>query len=205
MKNKLLKKGLLITWLILILSAISFMFWDSEYKYSLPTPVPSAYHPTKPGEHINLPGKLSFLQNKPVFFHFFNPACPCSRFNIPHIQSLVKKYGDKINFAIVVMSKDSSYTEQSIRDKFDLAVPVLFDKTIATSCGVYSTPQAVILDANHNLYYRGNYNRSRYCTDSKSNFAQMALDSLLNNNHTPLFSELATTSYGCQLPNCTKK
>jgi hypothetical protein len=71
-------------------------------------------------------------------------------------------------------------------------------------CGVYSTPQAVIIDRNQKLYFRGNYNKSRYCTDKSSNFGQMAIDSILKNKAEPHMSELATIAYGCQLPNCTK-
>ncbi|MGX7666403.1 TlpA family protein disulfide reductase [Flavobacterium pedocola] len=197
-------KIVLTIWFAIILAAISFLFWRNEYKYSLPTPLPKDYQTVAIGEHINLNGKLAAKKSKPLFLHFFNPDCPCSRFNVPHIESLVKKYGDKISFAIVVINKDKSYNEQDIQDKFDLTIPVLFDKSIATSCGVFSTPQAVILDENHKLYYRGNYNKSRYCTDTKSYFAQMALDSLLNKNQNPSFSDLALKAYGCSLPNCEK-
>lgn len=170
----------------------------------MPTPVPVNYKTVAIGKQINLKGKLNATSNKPIFLHFFNPDCPCSRFNIPHIESLVKKYGDKMTFMIVVLDKNSKYTEEDIQDKFDLTVPVLFDKSIADSCGVFSTPQAVILDENRKLYYRGNYNRSRYCADDKSNFAQIAIDSLLNKSKNPSFDKIALKAYGCTLPNCKK-
>lgn len=197
-------KPLLFAWLTILFSGIAYLFWHNEYVYSLPTPIPVSYKPLSIGEKVNLEDNLIPLQARPVLLHFFNPACPCSRFNIPHIQTLVEKYKTKINFVVVVLSKDSSYTENDIQDKFDLTVPVSFDQSLAQKCGVYSTPQAVILDANQQLYYRGNYNKSRYCTDKLSNFAQMAIDSLLSSIDTPLFSELATDPYGCQLPTCTK-
>jgi hypothetical protein len=203
-RKKRIIKWLVISWLCIIFSTIGLLFWHNEYVYSLPTPVPASYHAVNPGQIIDLEGKLSSVETKPVFLHFFNSACPCSRFNIPHFKSLVKQYGAKVTFAIVVMNKDNNYSETEIQDKFDVTVPVLFDKSIAVSCGVYSTPQAVILDSEHKLYYRGNYNKSRYCTDKNSNYAQIALDSLLNNNSTPLFNQLATIAYGCQLPNCKK-
>lgn len=202
--SKMKIKIILTLWLTIIFGTISYLFWKSEYKYSLPTPIPVNYKPVAIGQHISLKGKLATASDKPLFLHFFNPDCPCSRFNIPHIEALVKKYGAKMKFAIVVIGKDASYTEQEIQDKFDLTIPVLFDKSIATSCGVFSTPQAVILDVNHKLYYRGNYNRSRYCADGKSNFAQMAIDSLLNENQNPSFDKIALKAYGCTLPNCEK-
>jgi hypothetical protein len=102
------------------------------------------------------------------------------------------------------MSEKSEYTAREIQDKFGLSIPVLSDKSIAASCGVYSTPQAAILNSDHSLYYRGNYNKSRYCTDKKSNYAQMAIDSLLKENAVPAFNASALKAYGCELPNCNK-
>ena len=198
------KKTMVFLWLLLNLAGIAYVFWNTEYKYSLPTPVPQNYHAVQTGTFVDLHDKLTVPGNKPVFLHFFNPSCPCSRFNIPHFISLAEHYGSKVSFAIVVMDKDGSVSKEDIRKKFDLTIPVLFDTSIAVACGVYSTPQAVILDKAGKLFYRGNYNRSRYCTDTKSDFARMALDSLIGNTAVPLFTEAATTAYGCQLPSCKK-
>ena len=198
-----MKHVLVITWLGILLSGMSYMFWQNELKYTLPTPVPKQYTPIQRGSHVQLSHELKGEANKPLFIHFFNPKCPCSKFNVPHVRSLVKQYGDKISFAIVVLSKDH-YSVEEIQDKFGVNVPVSFDKNIATTCGVYSTPQAVLFDGKHNLYYRGNYNKSRYCTDKNSNYAQQAIDTLLSNNTNPVFNQYALKAYGCELPNCNK-
>jgi len=123
---------------------------------------------------------------------------------VPHVSSLIKKYEDKIDFKIVVLNKEKNFTVAEIRDKFGADVPVFFDEAIAKKCGVYSTPQAVLIDGSQKLYYRGNYNKTRYCTDASSNYAQMAIDSLLSQNYIPSFDALALKSYGCSLPKCTK-
>jgi hypothetical protein len=100
------------------------------------------------------------------------------------------------------MSSDQ-YTEKEIQDKYDLTIPVYFDSSLAAGCGVYSTPQAVIINGDQQLHYRGNYNKSRYCTDKKTNYAQIALEALLYKQ--PLaFDAFATKAYGCQLPTCNK-
>jgi hypothetical protein len=99
---------------------------------------------------------------------------------------------------------NKEYTDKEIQNKFDINLPVLFDTAIASSCGVYSTPQAVIIDTDHKLYYRGNYNRSRYCTEKKTEYARMALDSLLHHNPNVIFDQFALKAYGCELPKCTK-
>jgi len=184
---------------------ITSFFWYNEWKFSLPTPVPDKYVAVGCGQQINLPPELKLEKGKPLFLHFFNPTCPCSRFNIPHFRSLVRQYEDKIQFVVVVMSKDSSYSAGDIQNKFGLNIPILFDKSLAASCGVYSTPQAVLITPEHTLYYRGNYNKSRYCTDKKSNYAQNAIDSLLASKLNPVFEAPALTAYGCQLaPVCIK-
>lgn len=197
------KKLLLGLWFSLLVAAISVLFWQNEFKYSLPTPIPKNYHDIAMGSRIDL-GPCCAADNKPVFVHFFNPDCPCSRFNVPHVSDLIKKYGDKINFKIVVLNKQKNFTIEEIQKKFDAKIPVYFDDGIAKKCGVFSTPQAVLIDASHNLYYRGNYNKTRYCTNADSNYAQMAIDSLLDKTNAPSFDALALRAYGCSLPKCTK-
>ncbi len=197
------KKLLLALWFTLLSFSIGYLFWQNEFKYSLPTPIPKNYHAIAMGAKIDLSQCCAF-DNKPVFFHFFNPDCPCSRFNVPHVSDLIKKYGDKVNFKIVVLNKKKTFSIEEIQQKFGAPIPVYFDEGIAQKCGVISTPQAVLLDADHNLYYRGNYNKTRYCTDAESNYAQMAIDSLLKQNISPSFNALALRAYGCSLPNCTK-
>ena len=196
------KQWLIILWLSLLFAGIFALFWYNEWMYNLPTPVPANYKAVKAGEYINVPSSLN-SNSKPVFLHFFNPDCPCSRFNMPHFKSLVQAYSNKVSFGIVVMN-NKNYTAKQIQEKYDLNIPVFFDASLAASCGVYSTPQAAIINVDRKLYYRGNYNRSRYCTDKKSNYAQMALDSLLQNRTTITFNQFAFKAYGCQLPKCTR-
>jgi hypothetical protein len=193
-----------ITLLLSLLTAgICYLFWHDDWKYSLPTPVPTDHKAIERGSLIDLADRLPLEQDRPVFLHFFNPKCPCSRFNVPQFRALARTYGDRIRFGVVVLSPDE-YSEEEIQEKVGIDVPVSFDRTLAQACGVYSTPQAVLIDADRRLYYRGNYNKSRYCTDKATNYAEFAIDSLLN-GHADLKPGLAAlTSYGCQLPNCTQ-
>src|SRR5437868_188186 len=126
-----MKKWIVISLLSLLFSGICMIFWYSELRYNLPTPKPQNYLEVKQGEYIALAGLQSTATGKPLFLHFFNPDCPCSRFNIPHFKSLVKEYGDKISFAIVVVCKDKKYTAEEVRTRFSLDVPVLFEPSLA--------------------------------------------------------------------------
>jgi hypothetical protein len=195
-----MKKAMTISWLLILLSAMVALFWYNDWRYQLPTPVPKNYKPVSMGKLIRL--NQQFNNNrKPVFLHFFNPDCPCSRFNIAQFKTLVREYSDEVDFMVVVLSP-KSFTAKTIKDKFDLDIPVSFDPELAVSCGVYSTPQAALLDNQHHLYYRGNYNSSRYCTDEKTSYAKIALRSLLLKQTDMIFSPLALKSYGCSLPDC---
>lgn len=149
-----MKKWIAMVWLMLLLSSVGSLFWYNEMVHHLPTLVPENYKPVPTGTVIKLSKALEADHSKPLFFHFFNPNCPCSRFNISNFKLLVKQYSSQVNFVIIVMN-NKFYTAKEIQSKFDLNVPVLFDASIAASCGVYSTPPAVLLDMQHHLYYKG--------------------------------------------------
>ncbi|NTS41622.1 AhpC/TSA family protein [Flavisolibacter sp. BT320] len=198
-----MRTGYLAGILLLVITGISSLFWYHELKYQLPTPVPQGYNDVKPGTPLALSSVFGTNPDKPLFLHFFNPDCPCSRFNTKHFKSLVKTYGKEVEFVIVALVPGQPTTAQEIRDKFDLDIPVSFDSTLTARCGVYATPQAVIIDKDK-LYFRGNYNKSRYCTDPASNYAQMALDSLLLRTGSLTLNPVAFKAYGCELPVCKK-
>jgi hypothetical protein len=180
---------------------ISTLFWQQELKYVLPTPVPAYYQPVAQLSKVETSFLPVSVSNKPVFLHFFNPNCPCSRFNLQEFKKLAREHGDQVQF-VVVFQTDEAVSAEDLKKKFDLTMPAIIDtdKRVATTCGVYSTPQAVILDQQQQLYYRGNYNKTRYCTSKNTAFAQLSLEALLASQATPYFGELATKAYGCELP-----
>jgi hypothetical protein len=201
-KDRLIK-ALLICWLLLLLTALSCLFWFVELKYNLPTPVPAGYNPVSIDTYISLPGQLLSKTGRPLFIHFFNPLCPCSRFNKSIFRKIVREYGSRMDFMVVVMSTKSC-TKEAITGQLGQGLTVSFNPHIARLCGVYSTPQVALLDAEHKLYYRGNYNRSRYCRDEKTNYAEIAIKELFASHQKLMMDALALHAYGCQAPGCTK-
>jgi len=200
-----MKKSIVFAWLGILIVGIVSLFWYNDWRYSLPTPVPGNHINVNLGDSVDMPRSLATYAGKPTLLHFFNPDCPCSRFNIPHFRSLVKNYGNDVTFVIVPLTQPGrKISVEEVQDKFDLDIPVVFDSSLVTLLGVYSTPQAVIINSHHRLYYRGNYNRSRYCTDEKSNYAQMALDAVLQETRNPNFDPIALKAYGCQITMCSK-
>lgn len=199
-KEDLMKKIALIIILSGILVLIGGVFWYQEVQYLLPTPVPVGYKVIHPEELVRFDTVLIPQQHKkPKLLHFFNPECPCSRFNVKHFQTLSKDYNDQIDFYVIVDSEEKIESAKKLISS-DVTIVVDSNKKLTNACGVYSTPQAAIIQTSNRLYFRGNYNRSRYCTNKESNFVQMALDSLVAGKRPPIFDELATKSYGCSIP-----
>ena len=183
-----------------ILSAIVLIFWHQEMQYLLPTPVPDDYRVVLPNQVIEYDSELIPQHyDKPKLLHFFNPDCPCSRFNLTHFRALQKRYAQEVDFYVVVASSEKGAAAKKLLTDKGVTIVVDTDERLAKACGVYSTPQAALIQTSNLLYFRGNYNRSRYCTDERSNFVQMALDSLLSQKRPPHFIELATQSYGCSI------
>lgn len=186
--------------LFVLFGSILYLFWSQELKYVLPTPVPTGYVAKAVRQNIDLGSLPGNIQNTAVYLHFFNPDCPCSRFNLKHFNSLVKTFGDRVKiYAVIPGYADLNRAQEMIGNDDVVLVQDKLD-SLAKACGVYSTPQAVIIDADHKLFYRGNYNKSRYCTLKESNYAEIALNALVAGLDPPPSNELANTSYGCELP-----
>lgn len=182
--------------LLMCMLGIVTMFWHQEIKYHLPTPVPAGYQEVQPGDTVVLPPALP--PGKAYFLHFYNPDCPCSRFNARHLKSLVNSYGEAIE--VVVIVTDEAFKPDARRALGNqLSMVADPGRAIARACGVYATPQAAIIDSAGKLYYRGNYNRSRYCTTRATNFAEVSLLAFLNKRQPPTFGLEATQAYGCEL------
>lgn len=187
----------------LLLAAIGGMFWWQDLQYSRPTPVPSAWRDVVPGTAVALPDDLRAViaraGARPVLLHFFNPACPCSRFNLEHVRDLIRTYGDRVT-VVAVLVEDSPDVLRRAYQALGLDVPFhVDDGRVARAVGAYSTPQAAVIDGAGHLVYRGNYNTTRYCRDRATEFARLALDATLAGRVLGPLPASATTAYGCPL------
>lgn len=197
-----MKQQLILLLIFGLFCSILFIFWKQEWKYLMPTPVPENYKVILPKTTINLDSIIKLDKTKPIFLHFFSPGCPCSKYNIVHFRYLVEKYKNKVNFYAILFSDNITYTKKDFVAVYGIDISVIIQNggKIAELCGVYATPQAVIIQQNNLLFYRGNYNKSRYCSDKNTNFAEIAIIDLLEGKEPPNFGELATRAYGCELP-----
>ena len=184
---------------LLALTGMGWVFWKEEVQYSLPTPRPDGLVQVPRGDVQPLPASLTdrvaIATDRPVLLHFYNPECPCSRFNRDHVQGLRTHFGARVQFVEVVEQTAADARPSS--DDTDWVVDA--DGSIARACGIYSTPQAMLLDPQRRVAYRGNFNTSRWCGEPETQFVRIAIEQLLSGSKGPV-DPLAEHAYGCPLP-----
>lgn len=186
--------------LMLSSSVIMALFWYMDAVYALPTPVPNADRNVEVGSVSTWDGDMVQPAGGPLLIHQFDPACPCSRFNLPEVLALVRNCLGCIAFGTVVMPPTgSAYSMATAFDDHAMAVPSSFEHSIAPACGVGSSPQPLLLDTPGQLYYRDNYNGNRYCTALASKSARKAIDLMFAFTERSYSARTAGISHGCSL------
>jgi len=191
-------KHLLGTVILCILGGVTFLiFWQEHARFQVPTQVPEQHQFVPVGNQPELGQWEISTEKNLTLLHFYNPDCPCSRFNRDHLEDLISRYQAEVQFIVVVQDE-----EKALPDAFRHAQPVYdAEGKIADLCGVYSTPQAIILDQEGEIIYRGNYNRARYCSTRDTWFTEMVIKAKLAGQPVPVLSDLAYQAYGCNLPS----
>jgi len=184
---------------------IGYAFWISDWQYSLPTPKPDGLVQPPLGVRLALPRDIAALrrEGRPLVINFPNAQCPSTEFNLEHLRALQRKFGSQSDFMLVLESCADAAGAQAEFQSMHLDMPVMYDHVDEASAalGVYGTPQAAILDGRGRLYFRGNYNRSRYCTEASSEYVRIALEALIQGRTLPSLPPGATVTYGCPLPH----
>ena len=189
---------------LLLLAVVGYAFWNVDWRYSLPTPRPDGLIQPALGSRLAPPASIAAVKRvgRPLLMHFANPECPCTQFNLDHVRRLEQIFGNQVDFVTVLQTGSELGEARSEFQAMHLRMPVVYDRgaQIGEWVGVYATPQAAILSADGALYFRGNYNRSRYCSDESSEFVRLALEALVANRPLPQLPAEATITYGCPLP-----
>ena len=200
------RKAVTLAAALLGLASIGFSLWRADWRYSLPTPRPRELvqpDSVEPALLARLRAAAgSSAPAEPLLVHFGNPDCPCTRFNREHVLELAQACrGFAAQLALTELPEGAP--AGSVTFDADLRLPALAenDGQIARALGVYSTPQAVLIDGLGRIYYRGNYNESRYCRRPDSAYVALALAALRAGRACPSFPPEALRSYGCELPN----
>lgn len=198
---------------ILVLAWAAFTvaaFWELEGQYIRPVshPIGAAY----PQAGVVSPVPFLWTDRgvvklaRPsgvVLVNFWNPNCPCSRFMESHVRDLGNRYGPKGVQLVTVVECGKSAGEQSAalaawhaRGLTAFAAVADPDGDIARRFGVWAPPAAVIVDRRGHVAYVGAYNVARYCDDSRTSYAAMALGAVVSGRRPP---RSTLPFYGCQI------
>lgn len=189
---------------LLAVAATAAGFWYSDLRYRRPTPAPAGVRSVPVGSVLRLPPEVPIALDRLTVLHFFNPDCACSRVNAEHMRGLVAMFGDRVSFVAVVEGASTREEAAAEAKRYGLPMPALADPEgdIAHVSGVWSTPQAAIVDATGILRWGGNYNSSRYCTERRTEFARIAIEGLLDPREDGIVARSldALRAWGCPLP-----
>lgn len=95
---------------------------------------------------------LASLKGKPVFVNFWATWCPPCVKEMPDIQKMYEKYGDKIQF--VTINIDANKKEiKAFMDKHGFTMPVMMDSDGSASAAysLQAIPVSYIIDSEGNL------------------------------------------------------
>lgn len=139
---------------ILMLLIVAFLPLSS-YALDIDDRTPDFRGTSLKGEKISYNADL--YGKKPVYLIFWATWCPICKEELPHLEALHKKLGDKIEFIgiNVGINERIEGVQEYVRKK-NMSYTVIFDRdrTIGKSFGVMGTPTHIIIDRNGVIKYR---------------------------------------------------
>jgi len=145
--------------------------------------------------------------HKPVLIAFISNHCPYVILLKEALQNFANEYQTKGLKVIAINANDiekypADSPENMIKDvhKYNYSFPYLFDEEqkVATAYKAACTPDFFLFDAQHKLYYRGQFDSARPNSDTEVTGIDMknAVNNLLSGNEAP---EKQTPSMGCSI------
>jgi thiol-disulfide isomerase/thioredoxin len=105
------------------------------------------------GETVTL---QQYKGSKPLYLKFWASYCRDCLQQMPHLQKLYQKYGDRIQIVAVNLGvNEDAESIESIQKRFDLQMPIAVDKSgkLAKAFNLIATPYHVLLDGGSNIVY----------------------------------------------------
>lgn len=121
----------------------------------LPHTVRAGTNPAPKFTVTNMQGQtvtLDSLKGKPIFINFWATWCPPCVAEMPDIQKMYDKYGDRVHF--VIINADGAKDDvQSFMQKNTYTFPVMLDtdNSAARAYSIQAIPMSGIIDADGNL------------------------------------------------------
>lgn len=204
-------------WLVGILVSVwivstVFAFWWFQFRNIQAFDIDAVTNQTVFFESGELGARLENLVNKeqqdnklkPVsVVHFWNPDCPCNRFNEVHVKKIISDYADKnVRFTIVVSGNSAEQRklrEERARKIFSHQAVKNFRSDWPMDKGPPSSPAVGVINSVGELVYFGPYSLGANCAPDKGKFVEKVLDHLKNKKQAQK-KQLNTLAVGCFCP-----
>lgn len=143
--------------------------------------------------------------SKPIsVVHFWDPDCPCSRFNEVHFKKIISDYADKnVHFSIVVSGSNETVRNQrkeQARKIFNHAAVKKVHSDWSMQKGPPSSPAVGVINRNGELVYFGPYSLGARCAPDENKFVETVLDGLDTSKKSATKKQLNTLAVGCFCP-----
>lgn len=88
------------------------------------------------------------LKGKLVILDFFSTGCVSCFMSLPKVQKLYQSYKDKVEIILIGHDLDDKLraTYEQFKDRYQLEMPVVYDKTICKEYNVFSFPFVIWID-----------------------------------------------------------
>lgn len=178
-------------------------FWHFEFQFLLPVSRPAeaqvlaAGTPSPVQRLTTIAGApIEIGAGTPTVLHFWNPDCPCSRFNEPAVRKLAESNPEVRVVLVVENAELTASLRKRIAQSFPFSAVHDEDGAIAKAFGAYATPAASLVDAEGKVQYVGTYMATAMCSSNQTDAVQVALAAMLAGKDAPAGSP----AYGCALP-----
>lgn len=186
--------SMFVSWLVSIVVA----FWYFEFGRLQPFISEPSHFFRSGGEQLDerLQGRYlaEYRGEKISVIHYWDDSCPCSRFNIAHLQSIIEKFAPAgVHFYLkpVRVSKNTNLTIASLT----MAAPESVHQVNQAFSNWIppAVPSVVVLDHNGRLAYFGPYSLDAVCGKNQS-FLDQVLAKLLAGK---AVHQIITNAFGC--------
>ena len=136
--------------------------------------------------------------------HFWNPDCPCNRFNEVHVKKIISAYADKnVKFTVVVSgsNKEERHQRQVLaKQVFSHSAVKEIRSDWPMNQGPPSSPAVGVVNSDGELIYFGPYSLGARCAPDKGKFVENVLDGLYARKKSADKKQLNTLAVGCFCP-----
>lgn len=136
--------------------------------------------------------------------HFWNPDCPCNRFNEVHVKKIISDYAAKnVTFTVVVGGRNKEERNQRqilAKQIFSHAAVKDIRSDWAMNQGPPSSPAVGIVNSEGELVYFGPYSLGARCAPDKGKFVETVLNNLEDSKKRTGKKQLNTLAVGCFCP-----